>query len=75
MAGTAAALEQFEATRFDLSRRLFEITDEIASFERTDAQLQGLHREFSREMAREVRMLAALDPMPSRAPVPVPVAM
>jgi flavin-dependent dehydrogenase len=72
MMGTAAALEQFEATRLDLSRRLFEITDEIASFPSDDAVLQSLHREFSREMAREVRMLAALEPMPAQ---PVAVAM
>jgi len=60
IAGTTAAMEQFEATRLDLSRRLFEITDEIASFECTDAALQSLHREFSREMSREVRALAGL---------------
>ena len=63
MAGTTGAMEQYEATRLDLSRRLFEITDEIASFESSDARLQSLHREFSREMSREVRVLASLEPM------------
>jgi len=65
LAGTTAAMEQFEATRLELSRRLFEITDAIASFECSDVQLQSLHREFSREMSREVRVLAALEPFPS----------
>jgi flavin-dependent dehydrogenase len=66
--GTAAAMERFEATRLDLSRRLFEITDEVASFPCDDATLQSLHREFSREMSREVRALAALEPLPCLSP-------
>jgi menaquinone-9 beta-reductase len=64
MAGSTVAMEQFETTRLDLSRRLFEITDEIASFACDDASLQSLHREFSREMSREVRFLGALEPSP-----------
>jgi flavin-dependent dehydrogenase len=68
MTGTEAAMDQFEATRLELSRRLFEITDEIASFECSDARLQSLHREFSREMSREVRALAALEPFPCASP-------
>ena len=63
MAGTGAALEQFEATRLALSQRLFEVTDAIASFPSDDAVLQSLHREFSREMARELHMLASLEPL------------
>jgi 2-polyprenyl-6-methoxyphenol hydroxylase-like FAD-dependent oxidoreductase len=63
MQGTAAALEQYETTRHDLSRRLFEVTDEIASFAWTDDALQSLHRAFSSEMSREVRALAALEPL------------
>jgi 2-polyprenyl-6-methoxyphenol hydroxylase-like FAD-dependent oxidoreductase len=69
MAGTTAAMDEFEATRLDLSRRLFEITDEIASFECDDQRLQALHREFSREMSREVKMLASLEPMPHPTPL------
>jgi flavin-dependent dehydrogenase len=69
LAGTTAAMEAFEATRLELSRRLFEITDEIASFESSDVQLQALHREFSHEMSREVRALAGLPPLP-RVPSP-----
>jgi 2-polyprenyl-6-methoxyphenol hydroxylase-like FAD-dependent oxidoreductase len=59
--GTDDALHEYEATRLDLSRRLFELTDEIASLAWTDDQLQELHRAFSAEMSREVRMLASLD--------------
>ena len=60
--GTTAALADYETTRHDLSRRLFEITDEIASFAWTDSEVQSLHRSFSSEMSREVRALAALEP-------------
>jgi 2-polyprenyl-6-methoxyphenol hydroxylase-like FAD-dependent oxidoreductase len=69
LTGTTAAMEQYEATRLDLSRRLFQITDEIASFECSDARLQSLHREFSHEMSREVRLLASLEPLPCPSPM------
>jgi len=61
--GTDAALAEYETMRDDLSRRLFDLTDDIASFAWTDDQLQSLHREFSREMSREVKALAALEPL------------
>jgi flavin-dependent dehydrogenase len=64
--GTGAALQDYEVMRLDLSRRLFEITDEIASLSWTDDHLQTLHRAFSGEMSREVRTLAALEPLPCR---------
>jgi 2-polyprenyl-6-methoxyphenol hydroxylase-like FAD-dependent oxidoreductase len=60
--GTTAALADYETTRHDLSRRLFEVTDVIASFGWSDAEVQSLHRAFSAEMSREVRALAALGP-------------
>jgi flavin-dependent dehydrogenase len=63
--GTSAAFEACDAARLDLSRRLFEITDQIASFSWDDNALQVLHREFSAEMSREVRALASLEPAPS----------
>lgn len=66
--GTTAALADYETTRHDLSRRLFEVTDDIASFAWTDAELQSLHRAFSGEMSREVRALAALEPFTCRLP-------
>jgi hypothetical protein len=61
--GTAAAFTDYETTRLDLSRRLFEVTDTIASFAWTDEEVQSLHKAFSREMSREVRALAALEPV------------
>jgi 2-polyprenyl-6-methoxyphenol hydroxylase-like FAD-dependent oxidoreductase len=66
--GTAAAFVDYEATRLDLSRRLFEITDDIASFTWADSEVQSLHRAFSSEMSREVRALATLAPFTSPLP-------
>jgi len=66
--GTTAALAAYETTRHALSHRLFELTDEIASFAWTDDELQSLHREFSREMSREVKALAALEPLTCHLP-------
>jgi 2-polyprenyl-6-methoxyphenol hydroxylase-like FAD-dependent oxidoreductase len=68
MKGTTAAFADYETTRHDLSRRLFELTDDIASFVWTDTELQALHRAFSAEMSREVRALAALDPCTRLSP-------
>ena len=61
--GTTAAFADYEATRHDLSCRLLEITDDIASFAWSDPEVQLLHRAFSRETSREVRTLAALEPL------------
>jgi 2-polyprenyl-6-methoxyphenol hydroxylase-like FAD-dependent oxidoreductase len=67
--GTDEALIDFESTRLDLSRRMLEISDEIASFAWTDSDVQSLHRAFSTEMSREVRTLAAMEPLaPHAAP-------
>jgi flavin-dependent dehydrogenase len=65
--GTSAALAEYDTTRHDLSRRLFEITDDIASFAWTDDEVQSLHRAFSGEMSREVRAMAALEPFTCRS--------
>jgi menaquinone-9 beta-reductase len=62
MRGTSAAFAEYEATRLDLSRMLFQVTDEIASLAWTDAEVQSLHRAFSAEMSRELRALATLPP-------------
>jgi flavin-dependent dehydrogenase len=71
--GTPSAFAEYEATRHDLSRGLFDATDAIASLTWTDAQLQALHRAFSSEMSREVRALAALEPLTCQlAPASVP---
>jgi menaquinone-9 beta-reductase len=63
--GTTAALADYETTRDNLSRRLFDVTDDIASCAWTDEEVQSLHRAFSAEMARELRALAALEALPS----------
>ena len=55
--GTDAALAEYQAVRDALSDRLFEITDEIASFSWDMARAQQLHRELSEAMAQEVRYL------------------
>jgi flavin-dependent dehydrogenase len=60
--GTASAFAAYDTLRHDLSRRLFEITDDIASYAWTEGEVQALHRAFSAEMSREVRALAALEP-------------
>jgi 2-polyprenyl-6-methoxyphenol hydroxylase-like FAD-dependent oxidoreductase len=74
--GTTAALEDYETVRHDLSRRLFEVTDDIASFAWNDESLQALHRAFSSEMSREVRALGALEPLACLSqPVSVPRAV
>jgi flavin-dependent dehydrogenase len=65
--GTAAAFADYETTRHDLSLRLFELTDEIASFVWSDSEVQALHRAFSSEMSREVRAIAALEPFTLRS--------
>ena len=65
--GTADAFAEYERMRLDLSSRLFDITDEIASFAWTDAEVQTLHRALSAEMTREVRTLVELEPMPRLA--------
>jgi flavin-dependent dehydrogenase len=67
--GTTDAFTQYDIVRVNLSSRLFEITDEIASFAWTDAEVQTLHRALSAEMAREVRTLVELEPMPTLARV------
>jgi flavin-dependent dehydrogenase len=61
VSGGAGAFAEYEAARYQLSRTLFDITDEIASLAWTEDRLQSLHRAFSAEMSREVRALAALE--------------
>src|SRR5262245_1454401 len=66
--GTATALQDYEVTRLDLSRGLFEVSDEVASLSWTDDRVQSLHRTLSTEMSREVRALVALEPLPCHLP-------
>jgi flavin-dependent dehydrogenase len=76
LGGSAEAFADYDWTRHDLSRRLFEVTDRIASFTWTDEELQALHREFSREMSREQRVLDTLEPLAClSSPVSAPHAV
>jgi len=61
VAGTDAALAQYQTTRDDLSTRLLDVTDEIASFDWTLEELKALHHALSDEMKREVAYLRSLD--------------
>jgi menaquinone-9 beta-reductase len=67
--GNDAAFAEYETIRHELSHRLFEITDQVASFRWTESELQSLHREFSAEMSRETRVLASLEPASWMSPL------
>ena len=60
MRGTTAAFAEYEDTRLHLSQKLLEVTDDIASLAWTDPEVQSLHRAFSAEMSKEMRVLAML---------------
>jgi flavin-dependent dehydrogenase len=58
--GGEAALAGYEAARDELSIRLFDVTDRIASVEWDNAELRALHQSLSDEMKREVAALVRL---------------
>lgn len=58
--GTDAGLGRYQAVRDALSIGLFDVTDEIASFEWSIPRLRVLHKTMSEAMAREVSYLAQL---------------
>ena len=58
--GREGALAEYEATRDELSVRIFELTDRIASLEWDEAELKALHHALSDEMKREVAALVHL---------------
>jgi len=60
--GTDEALADNQATRDELSSDLFEVTDEIASFEWDLETVQVMHHRLSKEMNREVRAMLELAP-------------
>jgi 2-polyprenyl-6-methoxyphenol hydroxylase-like FAD-dependent oxidoreductase len=70
--GTDRALARYEESRDALARSLFELTDRIASYEWSLAEVEALHLALSEEMKREV---AALDALPSAAAAVVAVAV
>ncbi len=59
--GSDHALAEYQSTRDELSRELFEITDEIAGFEWDFDRLKVLHQDLSKTMNREVEALLGLD--------------
>ena len=76
LAGTDAELAGYQAVRDALSLRLFQITDEIASFEWSMVRLRELHKSMSDAMAREVIYLSSLPPagLPAVQPEEVVIA-
>jgi 2-polyprenyl-6-methoxyphenol hydroxylase-like FAD-dependent oxidoreductase len=61
--GSASAFAAYEAQRDDLSRRLFEVTDDIASFAWDLDELRQWHVELNTAMRREVEYIARLSPL------------
>jgi flavin-dependent dehydrogenase len=59
--GSETALAEYQSTRDELSRELFEITDVIAGFEWDLESLKPLHLDLSKAMNREVEALLGLD--------------
>ena len=65
-----AALATYQETRDELSRDLFDITDDIAAFRWSLAELEPLHRRLSKAMNLEVDALLALDSQPDLSKAP-----
>jgi 2-polyprenyl-6-methoxyphenol hydroxylase-like FAD-dependent oxidoreductase len=55
--GSEDALARYQETRDEIATGLFEVTDEIASFEWDLATVKDLHLKLSDEMKREVRIM------------------
>jgi 2-polyprenyl-6-methoxyphenol hydroxylase-like FAD-dependent oxidoreductase len=58
--GSDEALAGYETSRDDLSLGLFDLTDQIASFQWDNARLKALHEALAGEMKREVVALARM---------------
>jgi flavin-dependent dehydrogenase len=56
--GSDEALARYQSTRDDLSRELFDITDEIASFTWDLPRIRVLHEALAGAMSREVKAIA-----------------
>ena len=61
LAGSEPALAAYQAARDTAAGPIFEVTDDIASFDWDIEKLKGLHRVLNEEMAREARAMAAFD--------------
>jgi 2-polyprenyl-6-methoxyphenol hydroxylase-like FAD-dependent oxidoreductase len=67
VAGTDAALAEYQATRDALSLGLFEVTERVASFAWDLEQARRDHQLLARHMAAEAELLLGLDALPGRA--------
>ena len=59
--GNESALSEYQTTRDELSRDLFEVTDEIAGFKWDLDRLKDLHLKLSRTMNHEVEAMLELE--------------
>ena len=66
--GSEGALARYQETRDEIATTLFEVTDEIASFEWDLPTVKELHLKLSEEMKREVRIMDE-----RRQPTPAPI--
>jgi flavin-dependent dehydrogenase len=64
--GTDEAMAGYQRARDDAALRMFELSDEVASFAWDLDHLKVLHEELTRQMALEVGFLRALGDAPSR---------
>ena len=66
-AGSEKRLAEYQASRDAAARPIFDLTDEIASFQWDMDSLKTLHRALNEEMAREARAAASQDAVTARA--------
>lgn len=72
LGGTSRSFETYAATRNHHAAELLDVTDAIASFDRSLDELQGLHRRLSAAMKVEVADIAARPPVTAGAAVAGP---
>jgi flavin-dependent dehydrogenase len=64
LSDSQAGIAAYEQQRDALNEPLFDVTERIASFEWSLAELPLLHRELNRAMSAQSDAIAALDPLP-----------
>lgn len=69
VAGSDGAMADYQRARDEAGLGIFELSDSVASFEWDLDRVKGLHEELTRQMAREVERLRALDAPPLLARV------
>jgi menaquinone-9 beta-reductase len=60
-AGTDLAVAEYEATRDERTRGMFELTDRIASFDWTLDEVRALHKALADEISREAQAIVGLE--------------